>query len=118
MPGPGKDKLFDLEQRMNALGIKKEDIEEKFIKASGRGGQKVNKSSSAVFLKHKKTGFTVKCGKSRSQSLNRFYALRALIEKIEQAMMGTDEEKLKKTEKINKQKKRRKRKTQKKLNSQ
>ncbi|MBT3807547.1 MAG: peptide chain release factor-like protein, partial [Desulfobacula sp.] len=38
MTGPGKDKLFDLEKRMKALGIKKEDVEEKVIKASGRGG--------------------------------------------------------------------------------
>ena len=118
MTGPGKDKLFDLEKRMNALGIKNKDLEEKFIKASGRGGQKVNKSSSAVFLKHKKTQLSVKCGKSRSQSLNRFYALRKLIEKIEETMMGMDAKKSKKLEKIKKQKQRRRRKTQKKLNRQ
>jgi protein subunit release factor B len=118
MTGPGKDKLLDLEERMIALGIKKEDIEEKFIKSSGRGGQKVNKSSSAVFLKHKKTNLSVKCGRSRSQSLNRFFALRKLIEKIEAALMGRDDKQLKKIEKIRKQKQRRKRKTQKKLNAQ
>ncbi len=118
MTGPGKDKLFDLEKRMNLLGIKKEDIEEKFIKASGRGGQKVNKSSSAVFLKHKKTDLSVKCGKARSQRLNRFFALRRLIEKIEETMTGRDEKKFKKIEKIKKQKQNRKRKTQKKLTAQ
>jgi len=118
MTGPGKDKLLDLEKRMDKLCIKKEDIEEKFIKASGRGGQKVNKSSSAVFLKHQKTNLTVKCGKSRSQSLNRFYALRMLIEKIEKAVMGIDDKKRIKAKKIKKQKQRRKRKTQKKLNRQ
>ncbi len=112
---PGKNKLFDLEKRMNTLGIKKEDIEEKFIKASGRGGQKVNKSSSAVFLKHKKTDLSVKCGKSRSQRLNRFFALRRLIEKIEETMTGKDDKQLKK---IKKQKQNRKRKTQKKLKAQ
>lgn len=115
MPGPGKDKLLDLEKRMNDLGIKKEDIEEKFIKASGRGGQKVNKSSSAVFLKHKKTDLSVKCGKSRSQQLNRFLALRRLIEKIEYAMTGKDDKALKKIQKIRKQKLNRNRKTQKKF---
>ncbi|MBT6339593.1 MAG: peptide chain release factor-like protein [Desulfobacula sp.] len=118
MTGPGKDKLLDLEKRMNKLCIKKEDIEEKFIKASGRGGQKVNKTSSAVFLRHQKTNLTVKCGKSRSQTLNRFYALRTLIEKIEEAVMGITEEKLNKVEKIKKQKQRRRRKTQKKLKRQ
>ncbi|MBU2451949.1 MAG: peptide chain release factor-like protein, partial [Proteobacteria bacterium] len=89
--GPGKEKILDLEKRMIALGIKKEDIQEKFIKASGRGGQKLNKSSSAVFLKHKKTNLSVKCGKARSQYLNRFLALRSLIDKIEAFMTGGTE---------------------------
>ena len=42
--GPSKEKILDLEKRMIALGVRKVDIEEKFIKSSGRGGQKVNKS--------------------------------------------------------------------------
>jgi len=113
--GPGKDKVLKLEKKMAALGIKKEDIEEKFIKSSGRGGQKVNKSSSAVFLKHKKSNLSVKCGKARSQYLNRFLALRNLIEKIEAHMTGNLEKEQKKTEKVRKQKQRRKRKTKKKL---
>ncbi|WP_299983716.1 peptide chain release factor-like protein [Desulfobacula sp.] len=113
--GPSKDKLLNLEKRMKALGIKKEDIEEKFIKASGRGGQKVNKSSSAVFLKHKKTNLSVKCGKARSQHLNRFLALRTLIEKIEENITGKNDKEQKRIEKIKKQKQRRKRRTQKKL---
>jgi len=113
--GPNKDKLLDLEKRMKTLGIKKEDLEEKFIKSAGRGGQKVNKSSSAVFLKHKKTNLLVKCGKARSQQLNRFLALRNLMDKIEEVMTGKNEKNQKKIEKIKKQKQRRKRKTQKKL---
>ncbi|MBU8910374.1 MAG: peptide chain release factor-like protein [Desulfobacterales bacterium] len=113
--GPSKDKLLNLEKKMKALGIKKEDIEEKFIKSAGRGGQKVNKSSSAVFLKHKKTNLSVKCGKARSQHLNRFLALRNLVEKIEADMTGRDDKELKKIKKIKKQKQRRKRKAQKKI---
>jgi len=113
--GPSKDKLLNLEKRMKALGIKKEDLEEKFIKSSGRGGQKVNKSSSAVFLKHKKMNLSVKCGKSRSQQLNRFLALRSLIEKIEVIRTGKDDKEQKRIEKIRKQKQRSKRKTKKKL---
>ncbi len=115
--GPGKDKILKLEKKMKALGIKKEDIEEKFIKSSGRGGQKVNKSSSAVFLKHKKTNLSVKCGKARSQYLNRFLALRNLIDKIEAHMTGNLEKEQKKIEKIRKQKQRRKRKAKKKLST-
>lgn len=113
--GPGQKKIIDLEKKMITLGIKKEDIEEKFIKSSGRGGQKVNKSSSAVFLRYKKMNISVKCGKARSQHLNRFLALRALVEKIEAIVLGTAGEKLKKIERIKKQKQRRKRKTKKKL---
>lgn len=54
-------KAEELNKRVAATGILKNDIKEKFIKSSGRGGQKVNKTSSAV-LKHIPTGITVKCG--------------------------------------------------------
>ncbi len=108
--GPDKKKVEALEKRMVILGIKKEDIQEKFIKASGRGGQKVNKSSSAVFLKHTKTNLSVKCGKTRSQHLNRYLALRALVEKIESKLTGVTDKQSLKIEKLRKQKKRRKRK--------
>lgn len=109
--GPSKEKILDLEKRMMDLGVKKEDIEEKFIKSSGKGGQKVNKSSSAVFLKYKKMNLSVKCGKARSQYLNRFLALRTLIEKIEVIVAGKTDKRFKKAEKIKKQKQRRKRRT-------
>jgi len=100
---------------MSDLGIKKEDIEEKFIKSSGRGGQKVNKTSSAVFLKHKITNLTVKCGKARSQHLNRFLALRSLIDMIEETIIGKNAREAEIIDKIKKQKQRRKAKTKKKL---
>ena len=86
--GPSREKLAELEQRMEKLGILSSEIEERFIKSSGRGGQKVNKTSSAVFLKHLPTGITVKCGSERSQTLNRFLALRRLADKIEEARTG------------------------------
>lgn len=112
--GPDKAKVDALERKMAELGIKKEDILEKFIKGAGKGGQKVNKSVSTVFLKHLKTDLSVKCGKTRSQHLNRFLALRNLVEKIEARMKGKADPGLKKIEKIRKQKQRRKRKTRKK----
>jgi protein subunit release factor B len=86
--GPGIEKIKALESRIKALGIKKDEIEEKFVKGSGRGGQKVNKTSVAVFLRHIPTGITVKCGSERSQYLNRFLALRRLIDKIEAGITG------------------------------
>jgi protein subunit release factor B len=86
--GPGQEKIDALNARMVRQGIRKEDIQERFIKSSGRGGQKVNKTSSAVFLRHLPTGIAVKCGKTRSQALNRFLALRRLVEAVEKFHTG------------------------------
>ena len=114
--GPKKEKIIELENRMEILGIDKNDIEEKFIKSSGRGGQKVNKSSSAVFLKHIPTQLTVKYGKARSQHLNRFLALRLLIDKIEEIRLGKSSKETDKINKIRKQKKKRKKRARQKNN--
>ncbi|MCD4741749.1 MAG: peptide chain release factor-like protein [Desulfobacteraceae bacterium] len=114
--GPKKEKIIELENRMEILGIDKNDIEEKFIKSSGRGGQKVNKSSSAVFLKHIPTQLTVKYGKARSQHLNRFLALRLLIDKIEEIKFGKSSKETDKINKIRKQKKKRKKRARQKNN--
>jgi len=97
-----------LKERMASLGVKEEDLEERFIHASGKGGQHVNKSSSCVYLKHLPTGIEVKCMEERSQSLNRFLARRYLLEKIEEAA-GVPTKKSAKEEKLKRQKARRKR---------
>ena len=68
---------------MEALGIYEKDIEEKFVRSSGSGGQKVNKTSTCVFLKHISTGIEIKCMRERNQSLNRFLARRELVQRIE-----------------------------------
>lgn len=78
---PEKNKW--LKDKMRSLNIKEEDIIERFVRSSGKGGQKVNKSSSCVYLKHMPTGIEVKCMTNRSQSVNRFLARRKLIERIE-----------------------------------
>jgi len=72
-----------LQERMEALGIHEKDIEEKFIRSSGKGGQKVNKTSTCVYLRHIPTGIEVKWMRERSQSLNRFLARRELVRRIE-----------------------------------
>ncbi len=81
--GPGKEKKEALARLLKDLGVEKKDLEESFIKSSGRGGQRVNKRSSAVYIRHVTTGLSVKYGKHRSQDLNRFMALRLLAEKIQ-----------------------------------
>jgi protein subunit release factor B len=72
-----------LQEKMEALGIYEKDIEEKFIRSSGSGGQKVNKTSTCVYLKHNPTGIEVKWMRERSQSLNRFLARQELVRRIE-----------------------------------
>jgi peptide chain release factor len=97
-----------LKARMEQLGVRETDIEERFVHASGSGGQHVNKSSSCVYLKHLPTGAEVKCMEARSQSLNRFLARRYLLEKIE-ALAGGVTAKDAEAERLRKQKARRKR---------
>ncbi len=59
------------------------DVEEKFIRGGGPGGQKINKTSSTVWLRHRPTGIEVRCQAERSQSANRELAWRELCEKLE-----------------------------------
>ncbi len=100
-----KEKM--LQDRMKRLGVSETDLEETFIRSSGPGGQKVNKSSSCVYLRHLPTGLSVKCQKERSQSLNRFLARRLLLDKIEIQQKGLMAEARQTIEKIRRQKRKR-----------
>jgi len=93
--------LFD---RMRELNVKEDDLEERFIRSSGPGGQKVNKSSTCVFLRHIPTDTTVKYQKERSQALNRFFARRTLLDQIELKQKGYIKEERRRIEKIKSQK--------------
>jgi protein subunit release factor B len=101
------DKAKSLADRMLTLGVAESDFEESFIRSSGPGGQKVNKSSSCVYLIHIPTGLSVKCQRERSQSLNRFLARRLLLDKIEKLQKGFIAEEKERLEKIRRQKRKR-----------
>ena len=101
------EKDQQLKMRMRNLGVDEKEIEESFVRSSGPGGQNVNKVSTCVLLMHRPTGLSVKCQESRSQGLNRFYARRLLLDKIEKMKNGFVEEKRKRIEKIKRQKRKR-----------
>jgi len=104
-----EDKNNALMQRMNDLGIRESDLIESFIKGSGSGGQKVNKTSSCVQILHKPTGIEIKCQLNRSQAMNRFFARRELCDRIEEREKGIRSAKQQEHEKIRRQKRRRSR---------
>jgi protein subunit release factor B len=100
-------KQRELERRMDALGIREDDLKEKFVRSSGRGGQYVNRVATCVMLHHKPSGKRVKCQIARTQGLNRYYARKRLVEKIEEEIRGIESEKRKKIAKIKRQKRKR-----------
>ena len=69
-----------------------EDVEEQFIKGHGHGGQKVNKTSSCVYLQHLPTGLIVKYQEHREQHQNRVEAWTLLIEKVAQYLKDQEQQ--------------------------
>jgi len=110
-----QDKETALRERMESLGVREEEFRETFIRSSGPGGQKVNKTSSCVQLVHLPTGLTVKCQQERSQSLNRFLARRLLLDRIERLRTGLVKAEKARAEKIRRQKRRRSRRAKEKI---
>jgi peptide chain release factor len=110
-----KEKRDELNLRMDSLGIREEDLIEKFILGSGRGGQKINKTSSCVYLKHLPTGIEVKCQSGRSRELNRYQARKELCQRIEEKEGKIVSERQQLSEKIRRQKRRRSRRSKEKM---
>lgn len=109
------EKETALQERMDRLGVSESDFRETFIRSSGPGGQKVNKTSSCVQLLHVPTGLAVKCQQERSQALNRFLARRLLLDRIERIQTGVVSAEKQRIEKLKRQKRRRSRRAQEKI---
>jgi protein subunit release factor B len=103
------ERIAALAARMAALGVREDDLDEKFVRSGGPGGQNVNKLSTCVLLVHRPTGTRVKCQTTRSQALNRFLARRLLLEKLERSQSAVADAARARTEKTRRQKRRRSR---------
>lgn len=68
--------------------LSENDLEEKFVRGHGPGGQSVQKTSNCVVLTHLPTGFVVKCHKSRSLDENRKEARKLLVDKLDKLYNG------------------------------
>jgi protein subunit release factor B len=111
----GKDKWDKLKAWMKQLEIGDDDVIEKFIIGSGKGGQKLHKTSSSVYLKHLPSGIEIKCQDSRSREGNRYYARLRLCEKLHTTLSDEKTKEQQKVEKLKRQKKRRTRRSKQKM---
>ncbi|MFL2478155.1 MAG: peptide chain release factor family protein [Verrucomicrobiales bacterium] len=101
--------------RMRRAKVYERDLAERFIRGSGPGGQKVNKTSSCVQLRHIVSGIEVKCQESRSLMANRVQARNLICSILEDRERKRKEQRKSELEKI-RRKNRKPSKRQKRLN--
>lgn len=102
---PGK--VEALLERIRALKIDPAVIAEGFTRGSGKGGQKINKTSNCVQLYYPPLDLAVRCQRERKRTINRFLALRELVDQIEMKISPATSERLKEIERLRKRKARR-----------
>jgi protein subunit release factor B len=79
-------KIQELIDRMRRLGIDPDAVEEQFTRGSGPGGRKVSTTSNAVLLRYPPLGIVVRCHRDRRRNVNRFLALRKLVDRVEERL--------------------------------
>jgi protein subunit release factor B len=102
--GPGK--VDALLERLKRLKIDATLIEEGFSRGGGKGGQKINKTSNRVQLQYPPLEITVSCQRERKRTINRFLALRELVDRIEMKVSPETSERIKEIERLRKRKSR------------
>ena len=109
------EKQAALDALMQRLGIRESELDERFTRSGGPGGQNVNKVATCVVLRHRPSGVEVRCQRERSQALNRFLARRILLTRLEAQRLGRLSEEARRIAKIRRQKRRRSRRAKEKL---
>lgn len=94
---------------MKELGIDEAAFVETFVQGGGPGGQKINKTASCVNLRYPPEGIVIRCQRTRSLTLNRYYAHWELCERIAERREGERSRRQQEAEKIRRQKRRRSR---------
>lgn len=91
-------------ERIRRLGIDVRLIEESFTRGGGKGGQKINKTANRVQLYYPPMDLSVTCQRERRRTVNRFIALRELVDRIEMEVSPETSERLKEIERLRKRK--------------
>src|SRR3990167_6053434 len=110
-----KEKWDKLAERMARLQVTEADLVEKFILGSGKGGQKLHKTASTVYLKHLPSGLEIKCQDSRGRDDNRYFARERLCDKLQAIISDEKTKEQQRIEKLRRQKKRRSRRSKQKM---
>lgn len=82
-------KVAELKARIVRLGLDLRLVEETFARGGGKGGQKINKTANRVELRYPPLGLSVRCQRERRRSVNRFLALRELVDRVEERLRGS-----------------------------
>ena len=97
-------KVAELVERMRRLAIDPAAIEESFTRGGGKGGQKINKTANRVQLRYPPLELSVSAQRDRRRTVNRFLALRELVDKIEMRTSPATSERLKEFARLRKRK--------------
>ncbi len=109
------EKQHALAARLAGLGIREDDLEERFVRSGGKGGQNVNKVATCVVLRHRPSGIVVKCQETRTQAMNRFLARRRLADDLETRQRGEASARQQEIARVRRQKRRRSRRAKEKV---